>query len=205
MASATLEVSRFLATLDDDDPRVRFAHLAGVCGWTGVDAGALEVAAPVALDERDVAAARQFGGSVKCVLWATYHDDDDRNCIEAFAGPALVPLASPLTPLDGERDPVQFSGRYLSGLTRPVAQSIGRAVIAPKTEWFVCARFPGVTPHVDGVSALFETHSLTTRAAISDGRTHWCRIAAAPRADVDRAITKLRVRHRVTLSAIRAL
>jgi hypothetical protein len=201
MRTTTLEVSRFLAVLEEEDVFARFVHLAGVCGWSTVDTTTLELTRMDSLDESDVAAARRFGGAIKRVLWATC--DGDR--VEAFAGPALVPIASPLTRLDRERDPVQFSGRYRSAAAPSVTAPIARSVIAPATEWFLRARFPGVTPHVDAASVLFAQLGLHTISAIADAQMHWRRVAAAPRADVDRAVTELRVRHRIAVTAIRAL
>ena len=204
MPAATLEVTRVLAVLRDAaDARTEFARLATVCGWGRVDVERLEVT-DSSVDAADVATARRFHATIRSVIWASC--DDDR--IEAFAGPALVPNGNPLLALDDRVDRVHFAGTCCTAGAAPTATAtvgLARSVATPSTDWLVRMQFPGVAPHSDSVAALLAAADLHTVAATAERGTHWCRIAAAPRARVDRAIAELRTRHRITLLAIRAL
>ena len=204
MPAATLEVTRLLAVLrDEDDARSEFARLSTVCGWGPVDVALLEMTSAGVVDTADVKAARHFHATIRPVLWASYAPDR----IEAFAGPALLPNGNPLVSHDEESNRVQFAGTCRDGVSVAATATVAapRHITPPATEWLVRLQFPGVAPHPDSISALFATVGLRTMAATTDGTMRWHRIAAATRACVDRANAELRTRHRVTLTAIRAL
>ena len=199
-----LDVSCLLTVIPQGvDAKREFGRLAVMCGWGPVDAMSLEVATEAPLDAADRAVARFFNGEVKSVLWASCDGHD----VEAFAGAALVPLGNPLATSRDDVRHVHVAGTYRAesnesfrrGPTSP------RAVAAPVTEWLVRARFPGFAPPADAVSALFERAGLHTLTGGVDGSAHWRRVAATSRARVEAAITQLHTRHRVHLTAIRAL
>ena len=205
MSAATLEVTRLLAVLrEEDDARSELARLSTVCGWGPVDVALLETTGDGAVDTADIKAARHFNATIRSVLWASR--DLDR--IEAFAGPALVPNGNPLVLHDEGSNRVQFAGTFRAAAASATATAAVAApshVTTPATEWLVRLQFPGVAPHPDSIAALFATVGLQATAATTDGPMRWHRIAAATRACVDRANAELRTRHRVTLNAIRAL
>ena len=200
-----LDISRLLTVIPDDcDARVEFVRLATWCGWGPVDEAALEVTGRSPVDQAAARAAGHFGGEIKSVLWASF----DGHGVEAFAGPALVPLANALIDAADDVHRVHVSGTYRAECAN--AACVGNAlaaqpVKAPATEWLLRARFPGVAPHDDATSALFARLGLQTIAATTNGDAHWRRITATTRTRVEAAITELHRRHRVTLAAIRAL
>ena len=202
-AAAALEVSRFIAVVNGEDVHTQLACLAVSCGWGSVDCTTLEVSRADLLDDDAAAAARRFGGTIKPVLWATCEGDR----IEAFAGPALVPIGNTFAAVANELDGVEFAGRYRSRVVpAPIPRCAApRDVVAPHTDWLVRARFPGLVPRVEAAAALFAPFDLHTISSVNDPQALWLRLAAAPRARVDRAITELNVRHRVAITAIRAL
>ena len=203
--TGTLEVTHLLALLTHEaDARAELARLSTVCGWGSVDAEGLEVIGRSIADSADLAAARRFNGSIRSVLWASRN----RDRIEAFAGPAFVRDGNPLLSIDDRSSRVQFAGAYRAGGPQDDSTAAvrgTRVVTTPSTEWLVRVQFPGVAPHADSISALLATTGLHTVSSNADRNTHWHRIAAAPRARVDRAAAELRTRHRVTLTTIRAL
>jgi hypothetical protein len=176
-----------------------------MCGWGAVDVTALEVTSDTAVfDATDERAAGRFNAAIKRVLWASLQADG----IQAFAGPALVPVGNPLASCADPLHHVHVAGTYRAAPAGPPstwASERPRAVSAPPTEWFVRARFPGLAPHPDAMSTLFATAGLQTISSVAEGNTDWRRISAISRARVDSAIAELRMRHRVRLAAIRAL
>ena len=72
----------------------------------------LETSGIRSLDASDLAAAEHFNATIKPLVWAAR----TATGLEAFVGPALVPLRHPLASLGGTLSGIQLSGRYVSDL-----------------------------------------------------------------------------------------
>jgi homoserine dehydrogenase len=224
------DASRDLDGLDAAD---KLALLASLFGWGSAAPADVEVRGIRELGADDLAAARQLGGTIKPVVWASRTEAG----IDAFVGPAFVELHHPLAALAGALSGIQFSGRYVTDLffsgpgagpditaatilddaveavssTRRFAKPIRKAaprlaLTAPETEWLVRVRFPGVAPDETAAHTLFAGVGLAvTGANDTQGAVRWLRIARTPRARLTGALRQLLHTHRVDCYAIRSL
>lgn len=115
------DICRFVLGLTESEPssdvdRLDAAEtLAVLCSlfeWGKPSNGALEAEGVRSLSAADLAAARRLDAAIKPIVWASSR----ANAIEAFAGPALVPLQHPLASLTGTQSGIQLSGRFMSDL-----------------------------------------------------------------------------------------
>ena len=72
----------------------------------------LETSGIRGLDALDLAAAQRFTATIKPIVWAARTPAG----LDAFVGPALVPLRHPLASLAGTLTGIQLSGRYVNDL-----------------------------------------------------------------------------------------
>jgi homoserine dehydrogenase len=98
--------------LDGRDAADKFALLSSVLGWGAQLPDHLETSGIGRLDAADMAAALRFNATIKPLVWAARTPTG----LEAFVGPALVPLRHPLASLAGTLSGIQLSGRYVSDL-----------------------------------------------------------------------------------------
>jgi homoserine dehydrogenase len=98
--------------LDGLDAADKFSLLASLFGWGDVPATRLEVRGIGGLDVADLDAARRTGHTIKPVVYGARSS----SAIDAFVGPALVPLGQPLAALSQTLSGIQFSGRFVRDL-----------------------------------------------------------------------------------------
>lgn len=202
-------------------------HFAGVA----VPATAIETTGLDAIGDVHAAHARELGGAIKPVVSAAWNHRE----VQAFVGPAFVPLSNPLAGVHGVENAIAlqtlggrvlFQGpgagpdvtaatilddveEILSGAGRVPDRVKHVSVTAPDTGWLVTIEAAHL-PEAADVADLLASHSLfaarTTTTRIHEGRK--CRSALlwpAGRAVVERALSALCVAAGCTASALRAL
>jgi homoserine dehydrogenase len=219
--------------LDGLDALDKFALLASIFGWGSCSHADVEVRGIRELGADDLVAARELGGTIKPVVWASRTNGG----IEAFVGPAFVEPPNPLAALRGALSGIQLSGRYVPDLffsgpgagpditaatilddaieavsmarrfPKPPRRSAARALlVTPATEWFMRVRFPGVVPDQTAAHSLLSTAGLAViSASARRERAQWLRVAATPGDHLAHAISQLRQTHRLDCHAIRSL
>lgn len=219
--------------LDGVDAANKLSLLASLFGWPVPAAESLDVQGIRGLGWQDLAAAQQFGATIKPLVFASRANDS----VQAFVGPALLLVRHPLAGLSGTLSGIQLSGRFVSDLffsgpgagpeitaatilddaveavsicrrfpRHPRRGSSSVAATSPVSGWFIRARFPGIVPDQRALDDAFATWGLTPQQVSSPiGDCRWLRIAECSRGHVTRALANLKQRHRIDCHPIRAL
>lgn len=177
------------------DARDKLAVLLQHFAHAAVPPDHIETCGLDAIGDRQTAHARELGGTIKPIVFA----DWSRGGVEAFVGPAFVPLLHPLAAVHGVENAVVLhtpNGRLifqgpgagpevtaatvlddveevLSGVGRVPAPLEAAAVTAPKTGWLVTIEGPRL-PDGPDVADLLASHGLfasrTTSTCTHAGR-----------------------------------
>jgi homoserine dehydrogenase len=221
--------SRDLDGLDSSD---KLLLLASLFGWGRVSREGLEVRGIRDLTADDLAAARSAGGAIKAVVSAERDGSGVRAFVGPAFLTVTEPLASLAGALNGIRlDGRHVANLFFSGpgagpdvtaatllddavqaasverrihhrpasSTRPVFPS------SPVTSWFVRVTFPGVLPAASAVARLVSDSGLPVERVTehSTPDTRWLLIGPQGRRDVDAALNKLTLQHRIEAVALR--
>lgn len=219
--------------LDGLDAADKFVLLASILGWGNLAPHDLEVRGIRELTADDLDAARELGGTIKPIAWATRHGAS----VAAFVGPAFLPARNPLAALAGALSGIQLSGRYVSDLffsgpgagpeitaatilddvveavsacrrftVAPAGPRTACVARAPESAWLVRVGFPGVLPDDATALALLAGVGLgVLQTTRARNSAQWLQVSCCPGEHLTRGLAQLRHVHRVETYAVRAL
>lgn len=210
------------------------ARLMVTVGWGALDRSTLETGNARQVTDADRAAARDVGGTIRTLAFASRRGEG----IDAFAGPAFLPLSNPLAGLTDTTSAIRLDGPELSHLFFSAAGARGDRAMssfiprvlhsttsqapedlssphragtlpsrAPITRWFVRAWFSGLVPGEEAIWRLVADVGLSVEQIVHGPHpdTRWLLVGPLSRAVIDAAAERLRAIHRIDTSAIRCL
>jgi hypothetical protein len=178
------------------------ARLALLVGWGPVGASSLEATDPNEVTASDRSAARSLGGAIRPVVFA----ERDGACLRAFAGPAFLPLTDPLASMDEALNGIRLDGVHAD--TRRCSPGTPAVLTAPETPWLLRLTFPGVVPSDAAIHTLVSRTGLVVERIEGAGfssTSRWLLIDVHSRGDVDGAVARLSLTHRVAVGAFRTV
>jgi homoserine dehydrogenase len=219
--------------LDGLDAADKLQLLATLFGWGRLSRQTLEVKGIRHITADDLAAARSAGGVIKPVVSAQRERSCVRAFVGAAFLPISEPLSSLSGALNGIRlDGRHVSNLFFSGPgagpdvtaatllddavqaasgdrlhPRAATDAAAIAAEAPVTRWFVRITVPGILPPVTAVSSLVTSCGLYVErvAEYSTKCSRWVLLGPHHRRDVEAALARLEVTHRIQTAAIRRI
>jgi homoserine dehydrogenase len=220
--------------LDGLDAADKLLLLTSLFGWGRLSREALDVTGIRGVTADDLEAARSIGGTIKAVVSAERDTTGVRAFVGPAFLPSTEPLASLGGALNGIRldgrhvrnlffsgpgagpdvtaatlldDAVQAASYERRTHQRPQADARPVFPSSPATSWFLRLTFPGVLPSATSVGQLVAAAGLPVErvADHATANSRWLFIGPHGRRDIDAAIARLALTHRIDAAAFRRL
>jgi homoserine dehydrogenase len=220
--------------LDGLDAADKLLLLTSLFGWGRLSREALDVSGIRRVTADDLEAARSIGGTIKAVVSAERDTTGVRAFVGPAFLPSTEPLASVGGALNGIRldgrhvknlffsgpgagpdvtaatlldDAVEAASRERRIHERPPADARPVFPSSPATSWFLRITFPGVLPSPASAGQLASSAGLPVERVMDHAavNSRWLFVGPHGRRDIDAAIARLALTHRIEAAAFRSL